>query len=363
MKNRLKALVTLTLALVFILIVILTKLNLVFIFLFEVMFPFFIAFLIAWSVNPLINYFERKKINRTIGVLLTVLLFFITIIGFVAVIIPVFIKQFYQLIDYIPNINETIIQVQENINNYFNIRTDLTSIVEKLFVFLQEQPKDVIEKFLLGSLSILDSTFTILSGIISFLATTFIVIVASIYMMLDFNKFIDKLYKVAPKRFHDDFTYYINGFYNIMVEFFRSSILITIILFVIVTVALTLLGLEGAVVLAFIIAVTNLIPYIGPYIGSIPAGIVALTLGWEYLVAFIIIIIIVQQIESSFIRPKLMGKSLNLHPALGLISVILFGAIFGIVGMIFAMPLMSMISLILKNIYRKLIDKYPEVMK
>lgn len=354
-------LVKLLVVLVVIIIIKLLKLDVAVVAFFSIVFPFTIAFLIAWSLEPFVKALENRKVKRKLAVMIVLTVIVLAILGFILLVVPVFVVQVQELVKYAPNINSTINDVIEKSNEYFNI--DLSNLhLEQFTSWDYYLNQDFIQKAFSGGLSILTTAFGVISGILFFIVSAFIVVCASIYMMIDFDKTILRIYAVLPKRMHSDTDVIVNGFYRIIVEFFRSSIVITIILFILTWITFSIIGLEGAVVLALIVAITNLIPYIGPYVGSVPALIVALTIDFKTMVIVLIAILILQQLESSFIRPKLMGSSLEIHPAIGLMSVVLFGALFGIIGMIFAMPIMGMVILIIKLFYGKLVKKYPDVL-
>ena len=101
-----------------------------------------------------------------------------------------------------------------------------------------------------------------------------------------------------------------------------------------------------ALLFSIVISLTNIIPFIGPYIGGVPAVLVGLSVNLKLGITITIIVILLQFVESSFIHPLIMSKSLNLHPISIIISLIIFGYLFGVLGMIFATPIMASIKII-----------------
>jgi predicted PurR-regulated permease PerM len=129
--------------------------------------------------------------------------------------------------------------------------------------------------------------------------------------------------------------------------FVRGTILDTIILFVMSLISFSLIKMPYSLLFAIVIALTNIIPFIGPYIGGVPAILVAFSVSKEVGIIILGIIIILQFVESSFIHPIIMSKSLKINPIFIIIGLIVFSYFFGIIGMLLATPLVS----IIKSIY------------
>ena len=117
--------------------------------------------------------------------------------------------------------------------------------------------------------------------------------------------------------------------------------------FVCDTIGFALVGLNAGVLFGLLCGITDLIPYIGPYIGGAAAVIVGFTQGPMVGIGVLIIVIVVQLIESYLLQPVVMSKAMQLHPVLIIVGLLLFGHFFGILGMIVATPCMAIIKEIL----------------
>lgn len=126
------------------------------------------------------------------------------------------------------------------------------------------------------------------------------------------------------------------------------------ILFVISIIGFSLIGLNAPVFFAFFCATTNIIPYIGPYIGGAPAVLVGFSQSPLTGLLTLLFIVVAQGIEGNFLHPLVIGKKLDLHPVTIVISLLIFGHFFGIIGMIIATPIVAM----LKTIYNFFDEKY-----
>ena len=117
-------------------------------------------------------------------------------------------------------------------------------------------------------------------------------------------------------------------------------------MFIILSISFKIIGLSSPYIFALFCAITNIIPYIGPYIGGVPAVLIGLTTSLKVGIIVTITIVLVQTIENNIIQPLIVSKNVNLNPILILIGVIIFSHFFGILGMIISTP----IVLIVRNV-------------
>ena len=118
------------------------------------------------------------------------------------------------------------------------------------------------------------------------------------------------------------------------------------ILFVFQSLALSLAGLEAPMVFGLFCAVTNVIPYVGPYIGGIPAVVVGLSISPMTGLFVLIAVVVAQSLESYFLQPIVMGKTMKLHPVTIMLGLLIFGHFFGIFGMIISTPIIAAVKAI-----------------
>jgi len=131
-------------------------------------------------------------------------------------------------------------------------------------------------------------------------------------------------------------------------------LIVSLILFVVSFIGFEIIGLDAPVLFAMFCAVTNIIPYVGPYIGGIPAVLVAFTQSTLIGILTLIFIVAVQGFEGNFLHPIVIGKKMDLHPVTIVISLLIFEHFFGIIGMIVATPIVA----VLKIIYLFLDEKF-----
>ncbi len=132
--------------------------------------------------------------------------------------------------------------------------------------------------------------------------------------------------------------------------YIKSILLDTLFMFIILSIAFKIIGLSSPYLFALFCSITNIIPYVGPYIGGVPAVLIGLTKSLKMGIIVTITIILVQTIENNIIQPLIVSKNVNLNPILILIGVIIFSHFFGILGMVISTPIVLML--------RNIIDYY-----
>lgn len=269
--------------------------------------PLFIGYGIAWLIKPVMFYFNKyfKTITSTV-ITYTLLALLFSLIAYLAV--PVIINEIKILI---PQLSSMYKKIDPNILN----KIDFNGLSNKVLNFLN--------KF---TINIKDLTLTIFYSLfISFFFLT---------NHKDVSKFLGRY---VPS----------NLIYSLSINlraFVRGTILNTVILFFLAIISFFIASLPYAFLFAIIISFTNIIPYIGPYIGGIPSVIVAFNVSPSLGITILIIIISLQIVESSFIHPYIMSKAVKIHPILIIISLIIFSYFFGIVGMVLSTPIVVVIK-------------------
>ena len=120
----------------------------------------------------------------------------------------------------------------------------------------------------------------------------------------------------------------------------------SVLIFIISIIGFSLIGIEYTLVISFFIAITNLIPIIGPYIGGVPAAIIGFSISPSLGISAIIVVVFVQFIESNFLQPLILKNVISLHPLEGILGISLFGTLLGVFGMILSPILIVAIKLL-----------------
>ena len=307
--------------------------------------PVFIGFIIAWLLDPLATRLS-KKMPRVVACILAYVIFFSLIVLLFVVIVPSFSNGMSEIINTLPKIVENL---QNMVNDFFANFKDNSLVLnykDDILLRIEEIAKSFGESFPQMVLSIGKS---IISG-----GTNLVLgIMIGFYLLFDFKKFQSHILSLLPHSWHEnavDLMQRINGKLR---SYVQGVLIVMLLVFVTQSIGLTLAGLKAPIVFAIFCAITDIIPYIGPWIGGIPAVVVGFTVSPMTGVLTLISIIVCQLLENNFYQPLIMGKTMKLHPVTIMIGLLIFSYFFGMIGMIVATPVIASLKLIFEFIEEK----------
>lgn len=330
--------------------------------LFSVLSPILWGFALAYLLNPMMKFFENlikkpiekkkkhPKLVRALSVTVTSLLTLAIIASLIAIVLP--------------QIVSSIISIINNTNNYF---TTLEKWVDKflsdnvnIYNYINSQFEDIkkyaieIGNKLQPQLSALISNLT--AGAFGFLIgiKDFIIgFIIMIYLLLSKESFIAQFKKVMfaifPIKFcksaltigrRADYTF---------IHFISGKAVDSIIIGILCFIAMAIMNMPYALLISFIIGITNMIPFFGPFIGAIPSAILVLMDEPSKVLAFIIFIIILQQFDGNILGPKILGNSTGLPAFWVMFAILVGGGCFGFIGMLLGVPVFAVIYAIIRE--------------
>ena len=178
---------------------------------------------------------------------------------------------------------------------------------------------------------------TILKYISSSITIIFNIILAlsgALFLSFDFCNFKDGFKRKIPRRINKPIIYYFHNFMPFIYKYFVGMLVDSAFIFIISFIGFLIIDIDYIIVLSLFIAITNLIPIIGPYIGGIPAVIVGVSSSSTLGIGSLIVVVIVQLIESNLVQPLILKNTIKLHPLEGILGISLFGTLFGVIGMV-----------------------------
>ena len=184
------------------------------------------------------------------------------------------------------------------------------------------------------------------TGTINVLAKIILGVMVAFYLSLTFDKLNDKVEKKLPESWRDNYKELIKRINTSLRGYVGGVLIIMVLVFITQLIGFSMIGLEAPIIFAMFCAITDIIPYFGPYIGAIPAVIVGFAESPIVGVMTILVIFICQQLENNIYQPIIMGKAMKLHPIVIMLGLLLFGHFFGILGMIIATPVIATIKVI-----------------
>jgi len=303
----------------------------------KVISPLFIGMLIAYLFNPLIKRMtQSKKLSRLWATIIVFVSLALIIYLFLQYLIPLLGSELSELIKYLPTvfdsidefINGLLIKLNMNEVSTLNIKNMLTNNLTNI---TNNMPSTV---------------FTTVGSVVSKLGVLLLSFIIGFYLLIDFDKAEDNIYILIPKKWRTSTHTLLSTISEQIFSFVKGTGLIAILVFVVSTLCFGIAGLKAAVFFALWNAITNIIPYVGPYIGGIPIIAVAFATDFRLGVIITIVVVAIQLLESYILHPIVMSKTMKLHPVTIIIGLLIFGHFFGIIGMLIATPLTAIVKTI-----------------
>jgi len=311
--------------------------------------PFFIGFVLAWLFNPIVVKLENRGWKRGIACVTVYLAFIIILFAFFGMLIPTLYNQLNDLVAALPNIFNQVKLWITNFLDKFN-SSEMFNVAE-----IESNIFKTMENLGGGIANDLPSTIVSIAGsLVSGLGTIGVSLVVGIYLLFDFNDVTDHLLKYIPKNHKEETKNLVDNIANELRKCVNGTLLVAFMVFVCDSIGFAFAGLKSPILFGLLCGITDLIPYIGPYIGGAAAVIVGFSQNPIIGIITLIVATIVQLVENYVLQPVVMSKTMQLHPVTIIIGLLVFGHFFGIVGMILATPILSLF----KVLYRFLANKY-----
>lgn len=310
--------------------------------------PLFIGIIIAYLFNPLINRLTKRKLNRALATSIVYITIFVLIYLFCSYLFPSLGKEINDIVKYFPSVFDSINVFINNLLNKLNIDSIAQ---ENITVNIRNILNDYLIEF---TTNIPSKTISLLSAFVSKIGTLLLSLIISFYLLIDFDRAIKNIYLFIPKNHRESTHTLLSNISEQIFSFVKGTGLITLGVFLVSFISFQISGLRGALFLALWNAITNIIPYVGPYIGGIPIVMFAFVTDYKLGIIILIIVLLIQLIESYILHPIVMSKTMKLHPVTIIIGLLVFGHFFGIVGMLIATPATAVI----KTIILFIDDKY-----
>ncbi len=322
--------------------------------------PLMIAFLLAFVLNPIVGFIiPRLHLSRgTATTLVFLVLIALMLAGVAAPVtaVPNTVRavrsaQFdvIRLINDIGNFFEQPVQVGEYALDLSNLYQELSTALTSFVGSVAEGTLDVV-------LNIASGAFWLI-----------VILMTAFYLVKDANRFIGQLDLLAPPDYREDMVRLRQQIADVWNAFLRGQLVLGVLMTIITTIVCMTVGLPYAPVMGLIAGVTEFIPNVGPIIALIPAALVALFEGssfiplsnFWFMMLVILLYMIIQQIEGNLLLPRILGGSLNLHPLVVLIGIIIGGNMAGIIGMLLAAPVLATLRVIGNYVFSRLYDQDP----
>lgn len=325
----------------------------------SIIYPFIYGFIIAYLINYPMNFFAKqlkkishlKKVKKSKVHFLSLVLAYIfsgfLIYMFIAFILPQLIISITGLVKRIPDYIRSTTHIIEGLSDDILIPPEVMDFINERWIQLADYINNIATKLIPSLLFFLRNTAQSFFNV-------FLGFVISVYMLVEKDRFISIAKKVNYGVFNEKISNKIIALFkrshNIFRNFLGGKILDSFIIGIIAFLVLTIVKMPYSLLISFIIGITNIIPFFGPFIGAIPSFLIIFFESPIKALWFLLIVFILQQIDGNIIGPKILGDSLGISSFWILFAVLVSGKIFGFIGMIIGVPLFVLIYSIIKEL-------------
>ena len=311
-----------------------------------VLLPFFLAWLIAYLIYPLVSFFQHKLRlkNRVISIFCALLT--LTVIGSVAfyLLVPPMIQEFLRvkdlLIEYFST-THTASNVPTTLSEFIRQNIDL-HILEQMFS--QENILDALKVTVPKLWSLISESINLLFGFF----TVFLILLYIVFILLDYESISEGWAHLMPKKYRKTVTGILNDVKDGMNRYFRGQALVALCVGILFSIGFLIIDFPLAIGLGLFIGALNMVPYL-QIIGFVPTIMLAILKAadtgdnfWIIIASAAAVFIVVQIIQDGYLVPRIMGKITGLNPAIILLSLSIWGSLMGMLGMIIALPLTTL---------------------
>ncbi|MBO0482943.1 AI-2E family transporter [Candidatus Enterococcus courvalinii] len=309
-----------------------------------ILLPLIVAGFFYYMFNPVVLFLEKHRVSRVYGYLFTLIFLIILVVLAIMNVIPQLVEQTIQLTKNLPLYAEETSQWLNELSQ----REEFKGInLEEQFATANLSLSNIFNLILV---SLTSSVSKLISFMMQFFILLFTVPFILLFMFKDDHKFIDALSHFFPQSIRGELRQTVKELNETLSAYISSTMLDAVIIGVLSFIAMVLINQPYALLLAVICGITNIIPYVGPFIGAIPAVLVALFVSpWQALYVALAILII-QQLDGNLIKPLLFGKTMNIHPLTIILVLIGAGSVAGIMGMLICIPVYGVMKTLILNI-------------
>lgn len=319
----------------------------------KLLFPFVAAFVIAYLLSPIVRALADRGVPRGLSAFVLILLALMAIAAVLLMVVPPIIGQITSLVaslDYLPG---QIGAVSEKVNAWLSSLEDYEPspyakpIVDNLVLRAQDVFAALFERAL--------AFVTSLSQLATHIVNIIITPIFTFYLLRDMPKIKRWVRERVPRRFLDEAVETYQEIDRVLAGFIRGQFIVSTTEATFIGVGLTAIGVEYALLLGIFAGFANMVPYVGTYIGGIPALVVIL-LGPDVgrrLVLALILYVVVNLFDGYVLAPRIVGRRVGLHPVVTMIAMLVGAKFFGVVGFLAAVPVTATLKILGKKLERR----------
>ena len=325
----------------------------------SVLTPFLLAFLMAYILNPVINFGVRRKLSRDFCIALLMLVLLVVVVVAGVGLVPVLVKQVTDLAGYVPSLGDKTNGAVNRVEAFLNA----LDVVKRFYPNgISLQPPDLMG-LMSSSAAPQASTvmgvatdwslglFSGLSAVGMFLLMTGLFLISTIYLMRDYEHIVARARELIPRRQEGIILAIISDIDRNLRNFFRGQLMVCTINSTVLSLALYAAGVPYALLIGFFTGFMNIIPYLGIALGLLLSLFIDFIQYGDFIhIVYVLLAFGAQQVlDAGFITPRLLGDKVGLHPVAIIASFLIFGQLFGFFGVLLAVPLSTIVKVLLAH--------------
>lgn len=316
--------------------------------------PLIISFILYYLLEPLVNFFEKRKVKRIWSIIGLYLVVLGLLTWLIIWLIPILQQQFNDFVQAIPEFFNTITDFVRNIANNIVLNTEQQQVLNEGLGFF-----DNIEASFMDYLS---QGFSGVGNIISSVTNVFVILlmvpIILFFLLKDGSKLRTSFMKKMPPGSRKDISSILRSIDTQVGSYIKGQIIVAIANGALMFIGFTIIGLNYSGVLAVAGGVLSFIPYLGPTLTFIPAAIIALTDSFWMLGKLGVVWAVVQFVEGNLIEPNVLGRRLNVHPVTIIFILLIMGELLGLLGMVLGVPIYAIIKVLVTFVFEKYKKRY-----
>jgi len=315
----------------------------------SIFFPLVLAFVIAYVLDPVVDrlskpFFPRALISGLL-VLILIVVFILILIYFVPKLFGEVLNFFKSIPDYVEKIKTLLEPHIQKLHEKYPIEVD--KIINSLSAEVEKKLPDIAE----SATNIFLNTFTNLLSFILGLIKLIFIPIFTFFLLKDIDKIRTWTRNHLPFRHKDKIVSLVNEIDTVLGSYLRGQLLICLVVGFYYSIGFILIGVPFGLMFGILIGAVNFVPYMGVFVGVIPALLLTLAETGSFTkILMIFILYAAQQIwDGMYLTPSILGKKVGLHPVFILLSLMIFGKLFGIIGILIAVPSAAVLKVLIKR--------------
>lgn len=312
----------------------------------DVLTTFIVAAVLAYVLNPLVEWLQLKRIRRAPASMIIMALALLILLSLVLIIVPMLLNQFNNLAERLPQI---VGFVQNKLLPWLNsVSGDYIQIdQESIIAWLQSHTDELSNTLKEWIPTLMRQSGNVISGVSNLVLLPLLLY----YFLLDWKRWSSGISKLVPRRFIETYTRISGNMDEVLGEFLRGQLMVMMIMGLVYGLGLMLVGLDSGFAIGMIAGILVFIPYLGAFTGLLLATVAALLQygSWQGLLMVWAVFGVGQFLESFFITPKIVGDRIGLSPFWVIFSLMAFGQLMGFVGMLAGLPLAAVTLVLLRE--------------